>query len=60
MDRQEQELFRRIAELETKQDFYETELNYLNRLFKDLGFENGLSTLKRAAEALAASSVYKD
>lgn len=43
---------KRISELETLNDQLVAELNYLDRLLKEVGFENGLLTLKMAAQEL--------
>lgn len=43
---------KRISELETLNDQLVTELNYLDRLLRQVGFENGLMTLKMAAQEL--------
>ncbi len=50
MDKQaEDELKRRISELESINDQLLAELRYLDELLKDVGFEEGLVTLKYAA-----------
>ncbi len=51
-----QELLRKLAQLETKEDYLQAELDYLNELLKKVGFERGILTLKAAAEAIVASS----
>lgn len=48
----EDQLKRRISELETVNDQLLTEMEYLNWLLKEVGFEEGLATLKYAAEEL--------
>lgn len=45
-------LKKRISELETVNDQLLTEMEYLNWLLKEVGFEEGLVTLKYAAEEL--------
>ena len=47
-----EKLLKRISELETLNDQLVAELNYLNQLLKQVGFENGLMTLKMAAQEL--------
>lgn len=42
-------LKRRVSELESINDQLTAELRYLDRLLKEVGFEEGLSTLKFAA-----------
>lgn len=48
----EEQLKKRISELETINDQLLTEMEYLNWLLKEVGFEEGLVTLKFAAEEL--------
>ena len=43
------ELVKRIAKLETLNDQLSTEIQYLERLTRALGFAEGLKTLKAAA-----------
>lgn len=45
-------LLKKIAELETLNDQVITELRYLDTLLREAGFENGISTLKAAAQEL--------
>ena len=45
-------LFNKIAKLETKLDFYETEFKHLNTLLKKCGFNEGIKTLKESAYEL--------
>jgi len=45
----EAELKRRISELESINDQLTAELRYLDELLKEVGFEEGLATLKFAA-----------
>lgn len=46
---QEERLKKRISELESLNDQLVTEMQYLDQLLKEVGFENGLQTLKIAA-----------
>lgn len=46
---QEERLKKKISELESLNDQLLTEMQYLDRLLKEVGFENGLQTLKIAA-----------
>ena len=46
---QEEQLKRRISELESINDQLTAELRYLDQLLKEVGFEEGLLTLKYAA-----------
>ena len=45
-------MLKRISELETMNDQLVTELNYLDQILKQIGFEQGLITLKAAAQEL--------
>jgi hypothetical protein len=47
-------LQRKIAKLESLYDQLQSEVNYLDRLLKEVGFEEGLKTLKEAAIELRA------
>ena len=42
-------LQRKIAKLESLYDQLQCEVNYLDKLLKEVGFEEGLKTLKEAA-----------
>lgn len=42
-------LQRKIAKLESLYDQLQSEMNYLDSLLKEVGFEEGLKTLKEAA-----------
>ncbi|MBB64429.1 MAG: hypothetical protein CMO81_05140 [Waddliaceae bacterium] len=48
----ESELTRRIAYLESLNDQYVTELRYIDRLLRSIGFPEGLETVKLAAQDL--------
>lgn len=47
---QVQELEKKVAYLEFVNDQLLTELTYVDELLKQIGFENGLATIKSAAE----------
>jgi hypothetical protein len=49
---EKEKMLKRISELETINDQLLTELNYLDQLLKQIGFEQGLMTLKAAAHEL--------
>jgi hypothetical protein len=49
---EKEKMLKRISELETVNDQLLTELNYLDQLLKQIGFEQGLMTLKAAAQEL--------
>ncbi len=53
-------LMKRVSELETLNDQLLTELNYLDQLLKQVGFEQGLITLKAAARELLEEENQKD
>lgn len=46
------ELLRKVSELESVKDQLQTELCYLDRLLREIGFQEGLRTLKIAAQEL--------
>jgi hypothetical protein len=45
-------LLKKIAKLESVQDHLQTELSYLDRLLKNVGFEGGIATMKAVAEEI--------
>ena len=47
-----EKLFRKISELESINDQLASELRFLDNLLRKVGFEDGLVTLKNAAEEL--------
>ena len=49
---EKEKMLKRLSELETINDQLLTELNYLDQLLKQIGFEQGLITLKAAAQEL--------
>jgi hypothetical protein len=53
--KREEELKRRISELESINDQLSAELRYLDTLLKEIGFQEGLITLKEAAIELLNS-----
>jgi len=46
------ELINKIAKLETINDQLQAEIDYLDNISKELGFVNGVTTLKSAAKEL--------
>ncbi len=46
------EMQKKMAELESINDQLMTEIRYLDQLLKQVGFEEGLKTLKSAAQEL--------
>jgi len=50
----EKKHMRTIANLESQIDFLATELTYLNDLLYNIGFSQGITTLKKTAEELFA------
>jgi hypothetical protein len=57
---EKEQLLKRISELETLNDQLVAELNYLDHLLKEVGFENGLITLKMAAQELLEEEQPRD
>jgi|GEM_PF-1356804 len=56
-----QDLFKKLAKLETVNDQLAAEISYLDQLSRSLGFAEGIKTLKSAAlEMLASDSKRKD
>jgi hypothetical protein len=51
-DLEKEKLFKRISELESLNDQLASELRFLDELLRKVGFEEGLKTLKSAAEEL--------
>ena len=47
-----QDLYKKIAQLETEQDHLLTEVNYIDSLLCAMGFDHGLATVKAVAEDL--------
>lgn len=56
----DEELRRKVSELESMNDQLMTELRYLDVLLKQVGFEEGLKTLKSAAIELLDQSEKED
>ncbi len=52
-----EELRTRVAALESQVDLLESELTYLNGLLIEVGFPEGIETLKATAEELLAEGV---
>ena len=57
---EEEQLKRRVSELESINDQLVAELRYLDELLKDIGFEEGLTTLKFAAIELLEEDCEED
>jgi hypothetical protein len=47
-----EQMRKRISELESINDQLQTEIRYLDKLLREVGFEEGLKTLKFAAKEL--------
>ena len=47
-----EQMLKRISELESINDQLQTEIRYLDKLLREVGFEHGLKTLKHAAKEL--------
>lgn len=48
----EEKLLKRVSELESLNDQLQTEIRYLDKLLRKVGFQDGLTTLKAAAQEL--------
>ncbi|MBS0621225.1 MAG: hypothetical protein JSS61_07205 [Verrucomicrobia bacterium] len=55
-----EELLKRVSELESMNDQLLTEIRYLDQLLKEVGFEEGLKTLKIAAKELIEQDRHLD
>ncbi len=51
------ELNKKIANLESKVDFLEAELSYLNKILIDCGFPQGLHSLKNTVEEILSEGL---
>jgi hypothetical protein len=54
------EMQKRISELESINDQLQTEIRYLDQLLREVGFEDGLKTLKFAAQELIEQDKMQD
>ncbi len=54
------EMQKRISELESINDQLQTEIRYLDQLLREVGFEEGLKTLKFAARELIEQDKMQD
>ncbi len=54
------DLLKRISELETANDQLSAEMNYLDQLMKKIGFEEGVVSLKEAAEELNQNNINQE
>ncbi|MDR2539515.1 MAG: hypothetical protein LBC45_02735 [Chlamydiales bacterium] len=55
-----EELLKKISELESVNDQLQTELRYLDLLLKEIGFSEGLKTLKFAAKEMIEQDATED
>ena len=53
-------LLKRISELESMNDQLLTEIRYLDQLLREVGFEDGLKTLKFAAKEMIEQDKSQD
>lgn len=51
------DLEQKLSQLESKIDHLETEFSYLNELLVRVGFDEGIQTLKEAAQEILQESV---
>lgn len=56
----EEALKARIAKLESQMDHLESELTYLDGLLIEVGFPEGITTLKATAEELLADGLHQE
>lgn len=56
----QEQLLKKISELETLNDQLTAELNYLDKLLKQIGFDQGLHTLKTAAQEMIEEDKHQD
>ena len=56
----EEALKRKISELESLNDQLIAEMQYLDKMLREVGFEDGLTTLKLAAQELLQQDKDKD
>lgn len=54
------EMQKRISELESINDQLQTEIRYLDQLLREVGFDEGLKTLKFAAQELIEQDKMQD
>lgn len=57
---EKEEMLKKIARLETINDHLVAEMTSLDKLTRELGFSNGLMTLKKAARELLKEQEKKD
>ena len=55
----QEDLIKKVAQLETINDQLSAELQYIDYLAKQIGFNDGLNTLKSAAEELYEEQIDK-
>jgi hypothetical protein len=55
-----EEMLKKISELESINDQLQAEIRYLDQLLKEVGFEEGLKTLKFAAKELIEQDRLED
>lgn len=55
----EEALKARVAKLESQVDHLESELTYMNGLLIEVGFPEGITTLKATAEELLADGLHQ-
>jgi hypothetical protein len=55
-----EQLLKKISELESINDQLQTEIRYLDQLLREVGFEDGLKTLKFAAREMIEQEKNQD
>jgi hypothetical protein len=53
-----EQMFKKISELESINDQLQAEIRYLDQLLRDVGFEEGLKTLKFAAQEMIDQDIH--
>ncbi len=56
----QEKLLKKVSELESINDQLQAEIRYLDKLLKEVGFEEGLKTLKYAAHELIEQEKQSD
>jgi hypothetical protein len=60
MDNNNQELYGKIAALESTVDMLESELTYLNEMLVKCGFPQGIQTLKATVEEILSDTTVRE
>ena len=55
-----EQMLKKISELESINDQLQAEIRYLDQILREVGFEEGLKTLKYAAQELIEQNEHKE